>query len=519
MAATQAITPGGDGGGGGEEVPPTVAPHLDDGVVSDILHRLPSKDAYRLTLVCPRWREIISGPAFLSRHLFPRPTPPPLVDEDLPRALILQPRRKVGYTHLTLVPTDPADAFHLNLNLPLDPKYKSDGPRSRSRHKIKPPTPGLCDTATDNFILSSLYSDDANEDPADELSGGGAVGDGNAAVEDPDHKSENDGAVSVDEAEEAAVPAGEEAAPPPTNSPVPDYVVFFECTVPMLDISFVASHGRLLLGRSRTRYYVCDAAANRWLALPPPPTSPTKDTATGLHYDLDAAAGRVSFTVVVLSRTRRRRLRVETFLSATGRWEAADVPGAQGAARRLGGVASPGIRVGACFYWLCRRRGHVVRYDAARGRASVVGEPPEAEESKGRAWRSLGSVGGHLRMCAFDIRDEESSNMLPHDGVEGVHGVWVMDAGAGAPAAWRRVHEAVVEDMSTYYFNMLWGHEMALDFAGACTDSIVVDKDKFLLRYDLVSGEKVRLASLYRDDGKLGALYGRFRVFPFYMPG
>ncbi|OEL14644.1 hypothetical protein BAE44_0024336, partial [Dichanthelium oligosanthes] len=90
---------------------------------------------------------------------------------------------------------------------------------------------------------------------------------------------------------------------------------------------------------------------------------------------------------------------------------------------------------------LCRCRGHVVRSDAARGRASVVRNPPEAEGSKGRMWQSLGSAGGPLRLCAFDIRDEESSNMLPHNDVKDVHGVWVMDAAGGAP--WRRVHEAV----------------------------------------------------------------------------
>ena len=123
--------------------------------------------------------------------------------------------------------------------------------------------------------------------------------------------------------------------------------------------------------------------------------------------------------------------------------------------------------------------------------------------------------GGHLRLCAFDIRDEESANMLPHDGVEGVHGVWAMDA-AGA---WRRVHEAVVDDLSAYYFNMLWGHEMALDFAGACSDSIFVNKNQWLLRYNLVSGDKVKLTSLHRDNGKLAALYHRVRVFPLYRSG
>ncbi|RLN22563.1 hypothetical protein C2845_PM07G38190 [Panicum miliaceum] len=443
MAAAEAITPGRGGGGG--EAPPAVAPHLDDGVVSDILHRLPTKDAYGLTVVCPRWREIVSGPAFLSRHLSPRPLP--LLDHR-PRALILQPRRKIGYTHLTLVPTDPADSFALNL--PLDPKYTSKSEESRRLHKVKPPTPDLCDTAADNFILSGLYSTGADDDvlvELDKLPSGVAVDEvrDGEALEDPDQP--------ADQSADADVP-GEETAPP-LQVEAEDYAVFFERTVPLLDISVVASHGRLLLGRSRTGYYVCDPAANRWLALPPPPIPPTRDTASGLHYDLDAATGRVSFTVVLLV-------------------------GHDARARRAGrgAAASPGIRVGTCFYWLSRRRGHVVRYDVARGRASVVRDPPETEGSKGRAWRSLGSAGGRLRLCAFDIRDEESSNMLPHDGVEGVYGVWAMDP-AGA---WRRVHEAVVEDLSTYYFNMLWGLEMALDFAGACSDSIIVDKDEFLLR-------------------------------------
>ncbi|RLM94228.1 hypothetical protein C2845_PM08G02080 [Panicum miliaceum] len=98
------------------------------------------------------------------------------------------------------------------------------------------------------------------------------------------------------------------------------------------------------------------------------------------------------------------------------------------------GVASPGIRVGTCFYWLCRRHGHSAaarRWSATRRRRRT---PRSARVA----------VPGRLRLCAFDIRDEESSNIfrngreLQHNGVEGVHGVWVMDA-AGA---WWRVHEA-----------------------------------------------------------------------------
>ncbi|RLM86477.1 hypothetical protein C2845_PM04G20760 [Panicum miliaceum] len=83
MAAAGAITPA---GGGRDDAALRAAPHLDDGVVSEFLHRLPTRDAYRLTAVCPRWRALISSPSFLSRHLSPRPLP--LLD-GLPDAIVL----------------------------------------------------------------------------------------------------------------------------------------------------------------------------------------------------------------------------------------------------------------------------------------------------------------------------------------------------------------------------------------------------------------------------------------------
>nr|CAB3457527.1 unnamed protein product [Digitaria exilis] len=436
MAAADAITP--CAGGSNDAVP-----HLDDGVVSEFLYRLPSKDAYRLAAVCTRWRALVSSPAFLSRHLSPRPLLLPA--DDLPNTLILQPRKKIGYTHLSLVSTDPAAAARVALNMPLLPKY-TDAGRRRSRKDKRPPPPT----------------------PVIELG------------------------------------EGDEAS------------VFFERTVPVLDFTIAASHGRLLLGRGRTRYFVCDPEANRWLALPPPATiPPTRDTACGFCYDLDAATGRlvVSFTVVLLSRARFRRVLVETFSSATGRW-ATSVLGAQGVSRCLG-AASPGIHVGGCFYWLSHRRGRVIRYDAGVGRATVVREPPDAEGSVTRLARSLGSTGGQLRLCGFDLRDEHPERSLPHeDGLEGVHGVWVMDA--ASTGAWQRVHEAVVGDITSWYFKNLAGKETPLDFAGAPGGRIVVDRDHYLLRYDLESGEKVELMSIYRSDGNLGALYRRYRVFPFY---
>jgi hypothetical protein len=433
MAAAGSITSGGSVSDGAARA----VPHLDDGVLSEFLHRLPTKDAYRLTAVCPRWRALISSPAFLCRHLSPRPLPRLL--DVLPDALILQPQKKLGYTHLTLVATDPA--VRVALKLPLLPKY-TDGARSMPWRTKRPPP------STPTMQL------------------------------------------------------GDHAA------------VFFERTVPMLDFTIVASHGRLLLGRGRTRYFVCDPAANRWLALPPPATiGPTSDTACGFHYDNDGATGRVSFTIVLLARARFRLVLVETFTSVTGTWATTTLD-AQGVSRCLG-AASPGIHLGTCFYWLSRRSGRVVRYDAARGRATVLREPPIAERSVERMVRSLGSTGGRLRLCGFDIRDERPNCSLPHDGLEGVHGVWVMDA-AGA---WRRVLQAVVGDISSWYFKSLFGNETPLDFAGAPGGYIVVEKNHFLLRYDLESGEKVELMSLYRDDGNLGALYRRFHAFPFYRSG
>ena len=62
---------------------------MDDGIVSEILHRLPTRDAYRFAAVCPRWRAVLYQPTFLSSHLSSRP--PPLLG-DRPYALVVQPR-------------------------------------------------------------------------------------------------------------------------------------------------------------------------------------------------------------------------------------------------------------------------------------------------------------------------------------------------------------------------------------------------------------------------------------------
>jgi len=127
-------------------------------------------------------------------------------------------------------------------------------------------------------------------------------------------------------------------------------------------------------------------------------------------------------------------------------------------------------------------------------------EPPEAERSSRRMGRSMGSTGGRLRLCAFDVVHDEKMNRT-HE-LEGLHGVWVMDVAA---APWEHAHKAVV-----------YGHEIPADFADARSDFIVVKRNNLLLRYDLESGIKEQLAKLYGDDRRLGMLYCRFDAFLFF---
>uniref|UniRef100_K4A1M3 Uncharacterized protein n=1 Tax=Setaria italica TaxID=4555 RepID=K4A1M3_SETIT len=127
------------------------------------------------------------------------------------------------------------------------------------------------------------------------------------------------------------------------------------------------------------------------------------------------------------------------------------------------GAACPGILVGTCFYWLSRQR----------DRAMVLHDQPIVEGSVERMVRSLGSTGGQLRLCSFNIRDEQPNYSLPLDGLEGVHGVWVMDA-AGK---WWRVLEAVVEDITAWYFKSLHGHKTPLDFTGMPGGYIIAQRE------------------------------------------
>ncbi|KAE8820551.1 hypothetical protein D1007_01293 [Hordeum vulgare] len=200
----------------------------------------------------------------------------------------------------------------------------------------------------------------------------------------------------------------------------------------MLGIAIVASHGRMLLGHDRVRCFVCDPAANRWLSLPPLTAALALVTRPGFHYD-DANAGPLAFTVVVLALRGHGCMLVETFMSATGKWETRElITSAAVAVTMSPGAVSPGIHVRASFYWLGLSGGHILRYDISRGRASVVREPPDPDWSKGRVGRSLGSVGGRLRLCAFDIRAK--NNMHPWDDMDGGR-AWRVGDGRRRPRA------------------------------------------------------------------------------------
>jgi hypothetical protein len=130
--------------------------------------------------------------------------------------------------------------------------------------------------------------------------------------------------------------------------------------------------------------------------------------------------------------------------------------------------------------------------------------------------RSLGSAGGRLRLCAFDVRDNEPGDNEPH-AVEGVHGVFFLDDG-DAGSTWRRAHEVVVrDDISVSFFGVPHGAEVPVDFAGASGSSIIVNKNQVLFRRHLESGNKVRLFDLNKQYGRMARLYNNLDMFPLFQ--
>ncbi|CAD6245940.1 unnamed protein product [Miscanthus lutarioriparius] len=299
----------------------------------------------------------------------------------------------------------------------------------------------------------------------------------------------------------------------PAASPAEgELATFLMRTIPKLDASFVASDGPMLLARNPTRsYFVCYPAANRWIALPPPPAGDT--VAAGFRYVVvDAASGTISFMVVLVAPDH-----VATFSSKTGEWGVKE-HGAHEDVMAFG-AWGPGIRAGNSIYWQSAAgdaRARVLCFDVARGgRVSAFREPPLADGGTKRVGRSLGSASGRLRLCAFDVRDNDPGNVQLH-AVEGVHGVFFLDDGDAG--TWRRAHEVVVrDDISVTFFGVPHGAEVPVDFTGASGSSIIVNKNQVLFRRDLEGGNKVRLFDLNKQyDPRMARLYNNLDMFPLF---
>jgi hypothetical protein len=205
---------------------------------------------------------------------------------------------------------------------------------------------------------------------------------------------------------------------------------------------------------------------------------------------------------------------VATFSSKTGQWEMKE----HGAHDDVMAFSAwgPGIRAGNCIYWQSDARARVLCFDVARGgRVSAFREPPLADGGTKRVGRSLGSAGGRLRLCAFDVRDNEPGNGQPH-AVEGVHSVFFLDDSHSG--TWRRAHEVVVrDDISVSFSRVPHGAEVPVDFAGASGSSIIVNKNQVLFCRHLESGNKVRLFDLNKQYGRMAKLYNNLDVFPLFQ--
>ncbi|KAK3125557.1 hypothetical protein QOZ80_7BG0606520 [Eleusine coracana subsp. coracana] len=258
----------------------------------------------------------------------------------------------------------------------------------------------------------------------------------------------------------AAAPAPAPTTPEPAV-PVPDYIAFFADAARRLDLSIVGSHGRLLLARSGSGYVVGFPERNRFVNLLPPPSTPNQDHATSLQYELLDAGGGISFRVLVL-RADGGNITVDTFSSASGRWESRELGVRKEEAFLFVRPESRGISTGPRHYWLDgQRRGLVLVYDEASGTASVLREPPTKQGWK-RLGRALGSVdlGTKLRFSAFDSFDPEENNPQPH-ALTGTHTMWTLNA-AGA---WEQeLHQT--RDVSAHCYSVPYGAEIPVDFAG-----------------------------------------------------
>jgi hypothetical protein len=186
-----------------------VMPHLDDGIVSEILYRLPFMDAYRMAAVCRQWRAVLCQPTFLYRHL----SPPPLLD-DRPYALIVQPQQGTRFTHLTIVAVDPADP--VPVSVPVQPEYTDPPKPPPTSNLILKRTPPLFDIAKENSVFRLLDPEGAEE-----------VDDHDVPVELPANGLISSDLTSATTMMEVSTTEEATTRPPPLE----DYVVFFERSI------------------------------------------------------------------------------------------------------------------------------------------------------------------------------------------------------------------------------------------------------------------------------------------------
>lgn len=125
-------------------------------------------------------------------------------------------------------------------------------------------------------------------------------------------------------------------------------------------------------------------ARNRFIKLPPPPSTPNLDSATSLRYELLDPAEGIIFRVLVL-RADGGNITVDTFSSASGTWESREL-GVHTEAFLFVRPESPGISTGQRHYWLDgQSRDRVLVYDEVSGTASVLRESPTQQGGGGLA--------------------------------------------------------------------------------------------------------------------------------------
>jgi hypothetical protein len=228
----------------------------------------------------------------------------------------------------------------------------------------------------------------------------------------------------------------------------------------------------------------------------------------------------MQFRVVVLVRLSNSRLAVKSFSSSEACWDTMEVEVEHDAASSFGddGVG-PGIYAAGFFFWKSRTTcGTVICYNLVGARVSVIAQPPLEEGCIRRAGSSLGTTGGELRLCTFDVNAPEQYGIEVVALDDGILSVWVRESVA---ACWVRKAKVLVGDASWMY-HIFVGFEIPIDFPGASFRWIIVKKNRdLILRRDLVTREIEFVSNLYRRESSyLNSFYKNalaLDAFPLFL--